>query len=115
MRISDWSSDVCSSDLQGKRGFEGSQGVGHRGRCGDAIEVAVDRDAAFRDDELLQSPDEEEQSQGDPQDRQRGAELPPLAGLDRCDCGLAPWSLRPEMRSVGKRWVGPSRYRGLAG
>src|SRR3546814_1629602 len=33
MRISDWSSDVCSSDLQQVLGAL----LGHRGRCGDEV------------------------------------------------------------------------------
>src|SRR3546814_2532538 len=46
MRISDWSSDVCSSDLVGKDGLQARIGeaqlVGHQ-RLGDELHTGIDR------------------------------------------------------------------------
>src|SRR3546814_12500109 len=51
MRISDWSSDVCSSDLAEHRGHLGALVVAHRAQEGDVAEGVERRGAERRADE----------------------------------------------------------------
>src|SRR3546814_4038580 len=93
MRISDWSSDVCSSDLEGgARKAGGVCGETHANRC--VFEVwHPDPDVERRQDEdervRVRRRDEES---GERQSKQRGQ--------------------RSEERRVGKEWVSTSRSRG---
>src|SRR3546814_20791362 len=93
MRISDWSSDVCSSDLLGLGHRHAGNRIGHGWRNGPAL--------ADRDDTLH------------PQSRRLGAKLRPLAPLCKrrgprlVKRGIG---LRSEETRVGKECVSTCRY-----
>src|SRR3546814_14690312 len=100
MRISDWSSDVCSSDLPGRerRGHDDEQRI-------EAEQEARDDDEDADQDEHGARPDMvwEICSRGDAAARR---EYPKTV------CAELVEALRSEARRVGKECVSTSRYRG---
>src|SRR3546814_16638196 len=103
MRISDWSSDVCSSDLQGLGPLRPGHLAGERppgpGGEGDAVAVVGDRGI----ETLLQPADEGHQRLG-PADEA----APEVFRFD-----MAPRrKMRSEERRVGKECVSTCRSRG---
>src|SRR3546814_19124228 len=87
MRISDWSSDVCSSDLQSRRSTD-RRPEGRRGDRAHRVRL-VDSDHADADGERVEL-------RGNPSGRVR----------------RRPSAQRSEERRVGKEWVSQCRSRG---
>src|SRR3546814_11088554 len=103
MRISDWSSDVCSSDLRGRQRQEDD---------GPVRAAAVERHPDQRKEEI-----ELEFRADGPEDRLRAGEaeqpqeLLAVYAIDERRIGIAEEEERSEERRVGKEWVSTSRSR----
>src|SRR3546814_14717895 len=105
MRISDWSSDVCSSDLTEGRPQAGRRASDRKGRCRTAGDDAVDRqEQAGRQIEELRS-------SGRPLNAPPFV-IPARARLhEHSPFGINRVHGRSEERRGGKEWVSESRSR----
>src|SRR3546814_19149555 len=113
MRISDWSSDVCSSDLGRNKGG----GVGRRPLPGDIRPQGQSRPAPRPFTEEGAFPQVEEPPQGKrdragaTSDGRTPGFLLRCGGVGKCAAPESPGAAGPEKRSVGKECVGTWRSR----
>src|SRR3546814_14442442 len=104
MRISDWSSDVCSSDLQAYQP-QSSEGMVRCYVCGHRV-VGFGHNLIT----ALMTPTAINTTSSTPQPMGRamfGREVPPFAALRKAREGG--WIQRWEVRVVGKEWVRTGR------
>src|SRR3546814_17226892 len=103
MRISDWSSDVCSSDLRGildQRTFRHGEAAGAGAADGDVAGAAAVPAAAVRDDHLTAIPGHQHGAVAGGQPAEAEAGVVAAVALDRS-----------EERRVGKEGVSTCRSR----
>src|SRR3546814_15940878 len=109
MRISDWSSDVCSSDLAAYQHAADRGGIAHRRRCGAKHSQQSTRQRADILQYGLDDPDPSRTAFVRARDRVDGSDRAPLRQA-RIACPPAGGG-RSEERRVGKECVGTCRLR----